>query len=383
MAAVGAPLCFLSYSRTDYCRRRVQLNQFVEDLTNALVETVAPNDDTTVLFRDTSEVDAGQQWDDRISAAVASTNFFIALLSPQYLKKRPLTCFCGKEFAAFRARANGNFETHLIPVLWSAQQYVLDRDVNVIKDGLNITFAADPDSGFNPHHVELYNQHGVLQLMEQRRSAYNTVVRVIADRVNGGRDNPPLPTAPPLRFGQLSCAFHPHCGEGLPRFDDAEVTDSPAGPQNVLAIVIAPDDEHEQYARAVTDSAGTNFASVTTAQAPIDGFDVAKLIEVLMSSTQKGQLPSLLIDGSALRGDQAAGVRTTLSSSDWKGRAYVIGDGGNVSPSASVAVTSVPGLDAITAALARGLIRQRGEVSKGQVESRKLTGAGPSTRPVI
>jgi len=103
---------FLSYARSDDEYYGGAITHLAEDLVNAYQIHYGR---TLQLFVDRKTLEWGSVWEKRLTTELESTTFFLAIITPSYLKSTA----CRKEFTQFdtRARKAGD-PALLLPILW-------------------------------------------------------------------------------------------------------------------------------------------------------------------------------------------------------------------------------------------------------------------------
>jgi hypothetical protein len=211
----NSPVFFFSYARE---LKDPLLEDFFEKL-KWQASHLGIGDIKTVGFRDTDNLNSGDDWTKEISKAVGTSKVLICIYTPQLFKSP----YCGKEFAAFLERSKARYEpvreadgktkysvcnwSNIIPILWTAE------------DDLK----RHPDK-LPPHLVSAiqYTIGKTLLLPDKIRDSYQTLgLRMTYNKSSKAtrdsfalhfareiRDAPPLPSPDrPLIFEDLWDAF--------------------------------------------------------------------------------------------------------------------------------------------------------------------------------
>lgn len=163
------PKVFISYARNDL--QSDELGRFLDALDKELrVQLGTP---ASVLFRDSADVQLGEDWAATIDAALRTASFMLALCSPSYLSSE----YCGKEFTAFAERlesckragvAPESVPRAIIPIIWMQPP----------ESGLPSPLAAlEYDNDQLP---PTYAQHGLRQLFRLKRYEDDALAAVTA-----------------------------------------------------------------------------------------------------------------------------------------------------------------------------------------------------------
>jgi FxsC-like protein len=175
------PYFFLSYARRDDSDD-VLVSRFYEDLVAELGRRGA-NCSGQPSFQDMRQLAVGADWERTLGRAVGHCRAMVALCSPAYVQ----SLYCGREWAAFRARledyrARAAIDVPaLLPVLW------------------------DPLRGGMPEEIARYQyyestmgtaylDHGLRRLMFRDPAHYHSVLRLVAERVQSAAEQFQLPT---------------------------------------------------------------------------------------------------------------------------------------------------------------------------------------------
>lgn len=170
-----ANLFFMSHSSRD---PRPEINDFYNDL-RAKVQNLTGCPDEDAGFIDTKELKTGNQWDDRLAAALNESRTFVLLVSANCIKSEG----CGKELRVFLERLRKHRYTSqassagwspIFPILWSPLP-TSDWPV-VLKPFQTGNYDLPP----------LLQSEGLYYLMQQRvkhHADYVAVVHVLARRI--------------------------------------------------------------------------------------------------------------------------------------------------------------------------------------------------------
>ena len=230
-------LFFLSYARED---REDDPYQVIDNFYADLVRQVAgllgrPEDE--VGFFDTRSVQTGDEWPGAIEEALRTCRAFVPVLSPRYLT-RP---FCGKEWAAFRAR---------MPAGSALIQPLLLRPRSYLKGPHEVTDINDSDDTL----PLFYRQNGLNVLVRQGdKREYESLITAFATRLIAVTEKVPLEPAasiPPM--ASIKSAFH---------HDDAVTVrvsagDREDGPRWASVILVAARRDEVAAVRSTVDAYG-------------------------------------------------------------------------------------------------------------------------------
>lgn len=193
------PYFFLSYARSrfrpdDGTDGDRWVTKFYRDLSSDVgIISGAPNPG----FMD-RQIPTGMQWPENVAEALASCRVFIALLSPAYFSSE----YCGKEWAAFVARARSQ-QTGLdrplaiIPALWTRM------GPREIPAGLSSMQYIPPD--FPPQYAS-EGFYGIMKLGRYREQ-YKQAILQLARLVKETAEEAELATGPISSFELLGNAF--------------------------------------------------------------------------------------------------------------------------------------------------------------------------------
>ncbi len=101
---MSTPWFFLSYARTDSTGHE-HLKKFYLDLAKEVRRIAGLDKDTKeteIGFLDTTSIETGAHWREKIAGPLKNSRVFICLYSRGYFGSP----FCGKEFEVFRTRVN-------------------------------------------------------------------------------------------------------------------------------------------------------------------------------------------------------------------------------------------------------------------------------------
>jgi hypothetical protein len=255
------PYFFFSYSRADDRadpkKGDKYLADFFEDLRTrvadilglAINETDPDRDEllNQVGFRDSSGVQTGQDWMDKIGKAIQHNRVLVCVYSPNFFSVRQNKQFCAKEFKAFLNRnpdiryvrgpgqPGKEFELrgarNILPIIWLRFSYLQETDLppyvlNKIQWALNT-----PVSEEVKHR---YLQVGLRKIAIERDGDYDDIVDYFAGYIVklAKTPLPPLPGVPNIET--LPDAFRQP-----PEEDKIDHTTPPAAPIAGATVVAA------------------------------------------------------------------------------------------------------------------------------------------------
>ncbi|MBO3752239.1 toll/interleukin-1 receptor domain-containing protein [Streptosporangiaceae bacterium NEAU-GS5] len=197
----GYPYFFLSYSRFPSdppqwgVRGLGDPNQQVEKLHRTLRRhvihmTSAGVDDAGFMDR---ALRIGEDWQATLSHRLSTCRVFVPLYSPRYFE----SVECGKEWAAFLSRADGQIGMKpIVPVLWlPAHQLKLPPAAEAIQ--------------FN--HAEInprYAEEGLYTIMATRQHIYEEITLRLAKRIIEVAEAAPMPAKDIPNYRDMPSAFH-------------------------------------------------------------------------------------------------------------------------------------------------------------------------------
>jgi FxsC-like protein len=224
---------FLSYSRVDSQNSR--LIDFYAALRSRLRVKIKGLTDEEAIFFDQSSIELAADWSHEIEEALRTSDFFIALLSPNYVYSK----YCGKEFEAFSSRVVDPNKPRIMPLIWETSTDPLP-DVIASKQWDNL----DMPPAYKEDGLSI-----VTKLSDSRyKDEYVIALEAIADRIAAATKTPlePGPSLPP--FSQMKSAFHR---------DERVANAAEVGPSNARFAFVAatPSEIEELRKRAGADVA--------------------------------------------------------------------------------------------------------------------------------
>src|ERR1051326_5467792 len=230
---------FFSYARDDGVSD-FRLSKFFESLREE-VRARTGLKPQEIAFRDTTNIDIGDEWSDEIKAGLQTSKVFVCLTSPTYINSD----YCGREFLVFARRVNLYRETHprepmpnaILPVVWVPLK---TRAPEVLKS------RQMDEQGVPPE----YRTEGLRYLMrlKGKRDKYEAFLAHFADRLVEAAQT----TLPPLRsfpsLNDVSSAFKTQLEPrgAAPPPTGAPLVEFSAGPYSTrFVFVVARPDELE------------------------------------------------------------------------------------------------------------------------------------------
>jgi len=216
----AVPYFFFSYSQADGDKF---LDQFFEDLrlrvANLLGLAIKRNDPgweeqfNRVGFRDRHGVKTGDDWKEKIGAAMQRSGVLVCVYTPNFFSRLKTKEFCGQEFAAFLKRnpairyapGTGKPEQefqlkgarNILPVVWYKLRHLQNQNlppyvVHSIAWALDRTVAEQ----VNDHYLEA----GLLRIAMERSGEYDDILDHFAERIIAQANDPlpPLPAVPDI-----------------------------------------------------------------------------------------------------------------------------------------------------------------------------------------
>jgi FxsC-like protein len=216
---------FVSYARNDL--QADELERFLTTLDRELrVQSGTPS---SGLFRDSADVQLGEDWAATIEEALRNSLAMLAICSPSYLSSE----YCGKEFGVFAERvrfAKQHAATAqlcpraIFPVVWMYPESGLP---------VNVTELQYHNDGF----PAAYKEHGLRQLFRLSRYEEDALATVtaLATALIRSMTGPPLPALAELKpLKQLRNIFRSH-----PQLSQGVVSGAEFNGPNLVRIVVA------------------------------------------------------------------------------------------------------------------------------------------------
>ncbi|MFF8532321.1 TIR-like protein FxsC [Streptomyces sp. SAS_267] len=200
------PYFFLSYAHTPAWGQGTAdpdhwVSMFYRDLCAHIRQMASLPADADVGFMD-REMNAGEDWPDRLSENLAHCQVFVPLFSPRYFASE----ICGRELYTFsarvlEARAAGGIgtESRVVPVLWTGVDHEqLPESVHHLHVGHEALGERYADNGI----------YGLIKL-NRMRPDYEKAVLGLARRIVRTADEAPLPPGRPRSLASTPSAFKP------------------------------------------------------------------------------------------------------------------------------------------------------------------------------
>jgi FxsC-like protein len=220
---------FLSYARVNR-----ELDSKLDGFYKALVEAVfsrVGGHRNDVGFLDTEDIPPGGEWRDAIVTALGSSRAFVPLYTASYFERAN----CGKEWGAFRGRAQGvsapatgrEQPAVVLPILWADAQTFAKRAPKVVQDA---NYYLPPRA----EHMKVYQDVGLLQMLKLSwcADACQEIVADLARRIVMSAEV----GLPPLAVDSLDAI--PNVFE-IPAREPIGAGPSPIPPDMVQIIVVA------------------------------------------------------------------------------------------------------------------------------------------------
>jgi FxsC-like protein len=235
-----APWFFLSYSRLDADPYFVQ---FRDELINAVRVKIGGARES-VAFHDRLSIEQGEDWNEALTGALATSRILVPVFSPSYLR----SVSCGREWTVFeRRRAN-----------WLAAQPARTANAPVILPVLwvgkgdlpKLPAALGEVQWDHETYGESYADAGTWRLVRSDPPAFRTFIHGLADRiVDVGRAFaiPPLPVPP--RFEDIENWFEANGDDPV---------DDTGGPRHVQFLFVAASRAELQGLRERLDAYGSS-----------------------------------------------------------------------------------------------------------------------------
>jgi hypothetical protein len=176
--------CFLSHAQADANDR--YFDAFVADFTEELRGRVGAPTSEQLVFRASSSIPLGAEWQSSVDRALLACRTFLAIVSPTYLRQPA----CGAEWARFewRLRTLGGAAPPdlLLPLVWIP---IPAGDLPAAVRRRQLAHAT-----LGP----AYAARGLRHVVQRAGAAYRDLLAALADRVRDLVRLPALPSAPDL-----------------------------------------------------------------------------------------------------------------------------------------------------------------------------------------
>ncbi|MEU3036735.1 MULTISPECIES: TIR-like protein FxsC [Streptomyces] len=185
---------FLSYARRDD-RDDVFVSRFYSDLV-AELDRLGADCSRQRPFRDVERLALGADWERTLGREVGHCRALVALCSPAYVH----SLYCGKEWAAFRARvedyrAQTDIDVPaLIPVVWAPMRGAVPEEITRYQY-------------FEPELGDEYLEQGLMSLLRGDPVAYRRALQLVARRVHYAAGLFRLPTVGDLDLSAVRSPF--------------------------------------------------------------------------------------------------------------------------------------------------------------------------------
>ncbi len=265
----SVPYFFLSYSQADakggYLKCFFEdLRDRVADLEGMAINKMDPDAQERldkVGFYDRHGVKSGQDWMEKIGAALQHNGVLVCVYSPNFFTRRLEKQFCGREFTAFLMRDDkvrfvlGTKEPgkeyqlrgarHILPIMWEALHHLqkLDLPPYVLRK-IEWKLEASIADEINTYYLEKGMRRIVIGGRAKRGAKYDDIVTYFAERIIDLAKAPlqALPEVPDIE--KLRNAFWtPPEDDRIDRTaaagaEKAVVPPTVSGPQRILVIEV-------------------------------------------------------------------------------------------------------------------------------------------------
>ncbi|WP_084558008.1 TIR domain-containing protein [Hamadaea tsunoensis] len=161
MTATG-PICFWSYTHRDNELEGGRIRRLAKSIAD---EYELLTGDRLRIFLDNNEIEWGNEWRGVIDDALARTAFFIAIVTPNYLRSNE----CRREFLEFLAQAKEvNAQSLFLPILYA--------DVTSVPE-------ADSDEIVRITRSTQYQNWQDLRLLDETSQPYRSSIHTLAARL--------------------------------------------------------------------------------------------------------------------------------------------------------------------------------------------------------
>jgi hypothetical protein len=323
---------FFSYARAD---QDPYLDRFFVNLKEKVESLVEIPQGHSAAFRDEQNIDAGDDWNTRISAALQNSKVLVCIYSPRFFSKQRLHEYCAKEFAGFLdLERNDDIRyvpepddegrigyqvrgfRNIVPVLWVSEEDLVEKPNQL------------PPHVVRSIHYTLngvgkdYANKGMRSISIRRNQTYDKIITRFARVIIKSSLTPLRSRRPPRQFNELWNAFWDH-PIGLPPMDgasqapinkgtDDKMAVSTSGPGQVSAIEIRPSPDTAAEWRPF--KGGPTLAAALgeiASERPIVFSHLAldpaaqdfgpKALSVLKDATARQATPILFVDPACLR----------------------------------------------------------------------------------
>jgi hypothetical protein len=245
------PQFFFSYSQADGGR---YLNRFFEELRKRVsdrsglatkkTDPDAEEKFNKVGFRDFFGVETGQNWKEKIGAAIQHGGVLVCLYSPNFFSRLQNKQFCAREFTAFLSRhpdMKGNPSAskipstdHVLPILWFDLKALQNMGLppSVLRE-----IKWDLDGAIGEKHNNKYYEKGLFQLVKEHKLPYEDILNHFADRIirAARQPLPPLSAVPDIEA--LPSAWSPDVEPASEDPMTVSEASPPAGGPNIIWVI--------------------------------------------------------------------------------------------------------------------------------------------------
>lgn len=182
------PLAFLSYSHLDDRDLGGLITRFRQRLTQAM--RLRTGNDQLELFQDSTHIQLGEQWRERIHASLEEVTFLMPILTPRFFNSKE----CREELSVFMERERRLGRQDLVIPVYLIEYAALENEAEHVKDELLFELAKRQRADWRQ----------VRQLSDRSRRLQkefeNLAERfmVAMQRATTGTGTPPPPVGPPV-----------------------------------------------------------------------------------------------------------------------------------------------------------------------------------------
>lgn len=323
----STPIFFFSYARKDDDK---WLRRFLSDL-KAAVQGLGMDD---ANFHDISNIEPGDDWEERIAAALQCSLTMVCLYTPWYFRRD----YCGKEFQVFierqttiRMDEDGTVRgsEKIIPVLWQPLKALTrwgfpPAILRFIQHTIGNVPAEYEEDGLH----NILKQHG-------RRGPYHRIVRIVAEQiVERAMNNPLSALREPPSLNGVRSAFVSAASTGVA----TSGTMTPGGPDALTAVYLAPSPRIAGPDQR-SDASGSSGIAALVEEVAVDQsihcfhhwissdptLAGKQTVGLLREANRLNRLALLVLDMAVATRDHVELLRHILPSHQWCGGLLIIG----------------------------------------------------------
>jgi hypothetical protein len=316
------PRLFFSYARRDYDE---YLKGFFEDV-RARVASKGGIEPHVVAFQDLHGVEVGDDWEERLAAALQMSCALLCVYSPTYFQRE----HCGKEVAIFLERQSIPVDGRevrgsrfIVPVLWEGK-----RDLERL--GLPPEILKFISFNLDDQHRTDYEKLGLRGLLRKarKRGRYPALVEIIAERVLDLTKTvlAPLPKRP--NFLEARNAFA--TGGRQPN-----VAPSPSGPTDLAVVFLtAPTADTGTreaalwrpfaHTAAIQELVSDSATALSASYHEVPFEDLGAIGAQLQRFSERNVSIVVVVDPRFVQGSAIESVRALLARTDWRGGVLIV-----------------------------------------------------------